>query len=154
AGLAKQAAGDTAGGRRELEQALAMQPGAAEPLEALGRLDLMAKQPEAAAQRLQAALAHDPKNLVARNLPGEGRLTQKPPEAAVKEFEAASAESPEWWLPYRNIALAHLLEGNRAAAIESYKRGIKATAGAENLSADLAALYLQGGQDDAAIQVY
>ncbi|HKE43991.1 MAG TPA: tetratricopeptide repeat protein [Steroidobacteraceae bacterium] len=154
AGLAAQAAGDTSAGRREFERALELQPDANEPLDALVRLDLMAKHPEVALARLQAVVERNPQNVIARNLLGEVRLTQKQPDAAVKEFEAASTQSPQWWLPYRNIALARLLQGNRAAAIDSYKRGIKATDGAETLSADLATLYERGGQYNEAIHVY
>ncbi|HZF25920.1 MAG TPA: tetratricopeptide repeat protein, partial [Steroidobacteraceae bacterium] len=153
-GLAAQAAGDSAAGRREFERALELQPDANEPLDALVHLDLMAKHPEAVVARLQKAVERSPHNVVARNLLGEVRLTQKQSDAALKEFEAASAEAPQWWLPYRNMALARLLQEDRAGAIDSYKRGIKATGGAETLCGDLATLYERSGQYNEAIQVY
>lgn len=153
AGLVAEAQSNPQLARQHYETALELQPQVGEPLTALVRLDLAAKDNERALARLSKVLERTPKNVVAYNLRGELLVAKRQPDAAVAAFERAIEYAPEWWMPYRGLALARLSQKQNDAAIAAFKRGIERTrAGA--LSTDLAALHEGLGKPDEAINVY
>lgn len=135
------------------ERALEMQPTAGEPLTALVRVDLARKQPAQALARLDKVIADQPDNVIARNLKGELLTSRGEVGPAIATFNDAIAKAPQWWMPYRGLALAQLAGKQTDAAIEALERGVKST-GAASLATDLAALYERLGRPNDAIRVY
>jgi tetratricopeptide (TPR) repeat protein len=135
------------------ESALALQPGAAEPLTALVRIDIARKQPDQALQRLDKVIAEQSDNVIARNLKGELLTARGQLDEAVVVFGSTIEKSPQWWMPYRGLALAHLAAKRTDAGIEAMERGLKVT-GAAAIGTDLAALYERLGRPEDAIRVY
>jgi tetratricopeptide (TPR) repeat protein len=154
AGIVADAQGKPQESIREYEQALGKQPDAAEPLAALVRAQLSLHQVDAATNRLRSFIAKYPQNVVAPNLLAEIMIAQKRPADALQILAGASAREPRWWVLYRTMAIANLSKGNRAAAIESYRRGMTAVPSSTELAVDLAMLYEQGGQSESAIDLY
>lgn len=153
-GLVAQAEGKLAESEREFEAALELSPDAADALAGLARSKLAAgKAAEAEARVLQVADA-SPNNSTARNLYGELLLARKSYDGAVRAFQAAIQATPQWWLPYRNLALAHLGASDTAGAEKALEQGIKATGGDATLATDLAGLHERLGRFDDAIKVY
>lgn len=154
AGLVAQAEGKFAESEAEFEAALVLAPDAADALAALARSKLAAgKAAEAEARVLKVADAM-PDNSSARNLYGELLLARKDFAGATRAFETAIAAQPEWWLPYRNLALAQLGVNDSNAATQTLQRGLKASGNEPSLATELAALNERLGKFDAAIQVY
>jgi tetratricopeptide (TPR) repeat protein len=135
------------------ERALEIQANAAEPLTALIRVELTRKQPAQALARLDKVITEQPDNVVARNLKGELLTSRGEIEPAVAVFNDAIGKSPQWWMPYRGLALAQLAGKRPEAAIEALERGLRTT-GAASLGTDLAALYERLGRPEDAIRVY
>lgn len=153
AGLVAEAQKNLDLARQQYEKALELQPQVSEPLTALVRLDAMAKDTKRALARLSAAIERTPKNAVAHNLRGELLIAERQPEAAIEAFEEAIEFAPDWWTPYRGLALAQLAQKQNDAAIATFQRGIERTRAAQ-LSGDLAALHERAGKPDEAIAVY
>jgi tetratricopeptide (TPR) repeat protein len=139
--------------RQNYEKALELQPQVNEPLTALVRLDAIAKDNKGALARLATAIERTPNNAVAHNLRGELLIAERQPEAAIAAFEKATEYAPDWWLPYRGLALAELSQKQNDAAIAAFQRGIERTR-APGLSVELAALHERAGKPDEAIKVY
>jgi tetratricopeptide (TPR) repeat protein len=139
---------------REFERALELQPDATEPLTALVRAQLASQRTGDAIRRLNALIARYPNNVIAKDLLGEVLIASKRLPEAIKVLGDASAQAPQWWLPYRTMAMAYLRQADKAAAIESYQRGLKAIPASIELTTDLATLYENDGQHEQAIQVY
>lgn len=153
AGLVAEAQKNLDLARQQYEKAWELQPQVSEPLTALVRLDAMAKDTKAALARLSAAIERTPKNAVAHNLRGELLTADRQPEAAIEAFEEAIEFAPDWWTPYRGLALAQLSQKQNDAAVATFQRGIERTRAAQ-LSGDLAALHERAGKPDEAIKVY
>ncbi|MFC4308011.1 tetratricopeptide repeat protein [Steroidobacter flavus] len=153
AGLVAESQGNSELARQNYEKALELQPQVNEPLTALVRLDAVAKDNKRALARLATAIERTPSNAVAHNLRGELLIAERQSAAAVESFEKAIEHAPEWWMPYRGLALAQLSQKQNDAAIAAFQRGIERTH-AGNLSIDLAALYERAGKPDEAIKVY
>ena len=135
------------------QQALQIQPSAGEPLTAMIRIDLARKQPAQALARLDKVIAEQPDNVIARNLKGELLTSRGEVDAAIATFNDAIAKAPQWWMPYRGLALAQIAGKRTDAAIEALERGLKST-NAAALGTDLAALYEKLGRPEDAIRVY
>jgi tetratricopeptide (TPR) repeat protein len=123
-------------------------------LAALTRVDLSRGQRERALKRVQATVAANPQSAPAQNLLGEVYLEAKNYDAATAPLTAATQVAPKWWLPYRNLALAHLARKDTNGAIAAYEAGIAATKREPALVTDLAALYERTGRIDDAIKQY
>lgn len=136
------------------DKALAIQPDGAEPLAAAVRIDLARKQPARAFARLDAVIQQFPGNVVARNLKGELLASQKRFDEAAVAFADAVARSPQWWVPYRGLALSRLGLRDADGAVAALTQGVEKTQGAPALASDLAALYERLGRLDDAIKVY
>jgi len=136
------------------ERAMELQPDGAEPLTALVRMDIVRSQVARALNRLEAVIKQYPENVVARNLKGEILTSQKKFDEAQLVFNGAIAKAPQWWIPYRGLAVAHLAANDTAGAISALADGVKKTDGAPSLATDLAALYERTGKTEDAIKVY
>jgi tetratricopeptide (TPR) repeat protein len=134
-------------------RSLEIQPNAGEPLTALVRVDLARKQLPKALERLDKAIAAQPGNVIAHNLRGELLTSRGDANPAVAAFNEAIAKAPQWWMPYRGLALAHLSAKRNDEAIGALERGLEKT-GAVALGTDLAALYERLNRPDDAIRVY
>lgn len=134
-------------------RALQIQPSAGEPLTALVRVDAARKQIPKAMARLDKVIAEQPDNAIARNLKGELLASQGELAAAATAFNAAIAKAPQWWMPYRGLALSHLAGKRNEEAIQALELGLSKT-GAASIATDLAALYERLDRPDDAIRVY
>lgn len=153
AGLVADAQKNPDQARQNYEMALQLQPQANEPLTALVRLDVAAKDTKRALARLSKVIEGTPNNVVAHNLRGELLIAERQPAAAIESFEKAIEFAPEWWTPYRGLAFAQLSQKQNDAAVAAFQRGIERThVGA--LSIDLAALHERAGKPDEAVKVY
>jgi tetratricopeptide (TPR) repeat protein len=153
-GLVDRAEGKNEAAVRSYEDALKLQPDAAEPLTELVKLLLSQKRADQAIAKLDGVIKQQPTNALAHNLKGEILLSQKRTAEALTEFTQATSLSPGWWVPYRGQALANLAASRTEAAVESFQSGLKATNGAISLATDLAALYERIGRPEDAIKVY
>jgi tetratricopeptide (TPR) repeat protein len=154
-GMTEEAERKTDAAREAYQRALDKQPLAAEPLTALIRLDVADKKQDRALARLEQLIVREPKHSVAYNLQGELLIAKGDFDAAVKSFRKATEVSPTWWVPYRGMSIAELGAKRSDAAIAALKAGIaQSGAGAQALSADLAALHERLGRTDEAIKVY
>jgi tetratricopeptide (TPR) repeat protein len=153
AGLAAEGQKSMDVARKQYETALDKQPDGAEPLAALVRLDVADKQIPRALQRLDKVIAANPKHSVAYNLRGELLLSQKQFAEAMTAFNKSIESSPDWWAPYRGLALSQLGNKEVDAAISTYQQGIDKTRN-NALTTDLATLYERMGKSDESIKVY
>lgn len=153
-GIAAQAEKRNADAQASFEQALKLQPDAADALAALGRLHVAEGHPERAQAVIEDALARSPDNFAARNLLGELHLASKQYGPAQQEFTQVVAAAPEWSLGWRNLALAQLAANDRAAAVATLEKGVPLANWDFSLVADLAALYERNQEYDKAIARY
>lgn len=134
-------------------RSLEIQPDAGEPLTALVRVDVSRKQVPKALARLDKVITEQPDNIIARNLKGELLTSRGELDAAAAVFNEAIAKAPQWWMPYRGLALSHLAGKRNDVAIQVLEQGLQKT-GAAVLGTDLAALYERLNRPDDAIHVY
>jgi tetratricopeptide (TPR) repeat protein len=85
---------------------------------------------------------------------GEIYLAQKKYPEAIAELAKAAAGAGKWWLPYRNLALAHIASGDAAGGVKTYEQALVATNYEPTLVTDLAALYERQNRVDDAIRQY
>lgn len=154
AGVVAQAEERPAEGERQFEQALALEPGAAEPLAALTRLQLARGESARAESRLKSLLAADPKNDLALELLGEAYLSTHALPQAIDTFNREIVNNPRRWQPYRNLAVARAASNDIAGAIDAYQAGIKADPAQPQLTVELASYYEKQNRIDDAIALY
>jgi tetratricopeptide (TPR) repeat protein len=77
-------------------------------------------------------------------------------EAAGKAFEEAIGLAPQWWVPYRGLAVTEMAGGpaHFDAGIAAYKRGIEASKSAPPLVIELATTYERLGRPADAAALY
>jgi tetratricopeptide (TPR) repeat protein len=153
AGLVAQAQKRPEDARRDFEQALKLAPNSPEALAALARLELARGEGDKAVALVRAAVEREPKSAVSHNLLGELYVATRAYPQAITALDQAIELAPNWWLPYRNLALAKAASGDRAGGLAAYEAGVRATH-EPTLAVDLAALYEQLGRYDEAIHVY
>jgi tetratricopeptide (TPR) repeat protein len=137
-----------------LEQILEKTPSAIRPLSLLTRLLIRKGEYAQAEIFIQKALKAEPDNTVARNLLAETLIKQKHYAKAVVHLDQVIRTQSDWWLPYRNKALAVAQRGDIPQAIETYRQGIKFSRMTEVLRLDLALLYEHNKQVAEAVEVY
>ena len=153
-GLAYQLQADHKGAKTNFAKALELEPDSPQLLTAYARNLMAMKQTDEAIRFLKDKTAKNPKNAAAHNLLGEIYLSQKQLENAGKSFAAAQQALPEWSIPYRNQALAHLQGNQLEAAIKVYQHGYEQTKGDATLGYALASLYEQINRSDDAIKQF
>lgn len=153
-GLVRLSLGDFEAGAERLRSALEKEPGAVEPLTALVRAYLERDEAPEAEQLLKKTLSRLPEHTVARNLLGEVYLAQQRYDDAAAAFAEVTRQRPQWWLPYRNLALAQLAREDQDAAIAAYRAGVANASATEVLVIDLAVLLERSGQPELAIAQY
>lgn len=154
AGLAYQGAGKLEQSSLELEQAMKKQPQMIEPLTQLVKNYLAAKQPDKARDKLLDAVKGQANNYFAYNLLGEVYSRGNKTNEALNAYQQALNIKPTWSVPYRNIAILHILQKHEREAMEILKKGIANAPEPTELVADLAALYHQQGDHQKVIDLY
>jgi tetratricopeptide (TPR) repeat protein len=153
AGLAAEGQHRPNDAQKEYEHALSLQPGLFDVLSALARLDLARGQSTQAITLVKNAADRDPKSAPLANLLGELYLAQKDP-LAVQEISRAVSLAPDWWPPYRNLAVAKFAAKDIPGAIAAYQSAIKVAPTEPRLITELALLYEGRGRIDEAISAY
>lgn len=154
AGLALLEQGRLDDSRKELERALAFNPGDFQTLLALVNVETAAKKPERAVARVQEAADKSPNDARLLNLLGELHMRTKDFERADRELERAQASAPKWWLPYRNLALVHRAAGDTPGAIAQFEAGLKVAPAEAPLVIEAAQFFEAQGRIDEAISAY
>jgi tetratricopeptide (TPR) repeat protein len=139
---------------RLYRQAEDLQPDALEPLRADVSLLINAKRAPEALARLDAVASAHPDVALPLNLKGELLLAQNRSADAARAFEAAIARAPKWWLPYRGLSLAQLVEKNPDAALATLHGAPRDVDEPQKIDMEIAALYERTGKIDDAIRAY
>lgn len=153
-GLGYQAANKLEAGAEAFQQALAKKPDAVEPLTELVKTYLVMKQPDKALAKLQQVVKQQADHFIAYNLMGGVYLNEQKFGEAKAAYLKALDIKPDWFSPYRNLALIELAQKNKAEAVNIYKKGIDKSKGALELVDDLARLYHRDGEHDKVIALY
>lgn len=136
------------------DEALALRPGAVEPISAkVKSMIALGKRTEAIAwlTTLAETLKTNP---VAHNLRGELLLADHRPSQAKKAFIDAMNSNANWWVPYRNLALLNIQQKKPVVAMDILKQGIEATSGNLRLRTELAILAEKHNDPNEAIEQY
>ena len=131
-----------------------LQPGAAEPLEAVVRLLANTKRLPQALARLDEAAAKFPDQSLALDIKGEVLLQTGRTEEASEAFRQAIARTPKWWRPYRGLANAQTAAKNPAAAAATLRAAMQVVEQGEVLGELLASLLESQGKPEEAIREY
>lgn len=153
-GLAYQAENKLEPAVEVFQKALLKKSDAVEPLTELVKTLMALKQEAKAVDQLQQAIKKHPDHLIAYNLLGGIYLSQQKFPEAKTAFNKAKELKPDWFSPYRNLALAELVQKNKDAAIKIYQQGIDKTNGAMELVEDLSRIYHGAGEHDKVIALY
>jgi len=153
-GLGYQAEGKLEASTEAFQQALARKPDAIEPLTEMVKSYLVLKQSDKAIGKLQQVIKQQPDHFIAYNLMGGAYLNEQKFADAKTAYTKALSIKPDWYSPYRNLALIELAQKNKAEAIDIYKKGIEKTKGALELVDDLARLYHRDGQHEQVLALY
>ena len=140
--------------KKEYEQALQIQPEAFDALAGLARLDLARNQAPAAIALVKGAADRDASNAPVLNLLGELYLGQKDLAHAAEVLTRATTAAPQWWIPYRNLALVKLAASDTDGAIAAYQAGVKVAPTEPQLVSELALIYEGKGRTNDAIATY
>ena len=140
--------------RREYQHALVLQPKAFAPLEALAGLENRSGHAAQAIALVKDAAARDPKDAVLVNLLGGLYLAQKNYPLATDTLTQAAALAPNWYAPYRNLALTRLAAQDLPGTIAAYQAAIKAAPAEPKLVTELAQIYTSRGRVDDAVALY
>lgn len=152
-GLAEESLGHSPQALEMFTKALALSPGAVEPATAIVRMYLSKGQSVEALQWIDAEQqAH--KNAHLLNLKGEALLSAKDTKGAQSALEESIALQPDWWVPYRSIAMIQVEKNDLAAASLWFEKGIAKAHNSNFLRAEYAALLEKSGKPDAAINQY
>jgi tetratricopeptide (TPR) repeat protein len=95
-----------------------------------------------------------PENFIAYNLLGGVYASENKYDDAIAAYQKAVKIKPAWPNSYRNLAIVHLVQKNKEAAIKTLTTGITDTKGAIELVSDLAVLYNRDGDHQKVIALY
>jgi tetratricopeptide (TPR) repeat protein len=154
AGLVAQGQNRLDDAQREFEHALAVQPTVLDALSALAHLELARGRGTQALALVKNAVEKQQPNAYSLNLLGELYLTQKDSAAADDAFTRAIKLSPNWWVPYRSLAISRYMDKDTPGTIAAYEAGMKALPSQLQLVEELARLYEGLGRVDDAIACY
>jgi len=133
-------------------RSLEFAPTAREPLRGLVASMVRLGRTNEAVAYLEQLQQEYPDNLYARTLLGQVLAGSGEAGEAEAVFEAALADNESWLPAY--TALAGLQSGDISAQIDTYKRGLEALPGSQELALLLGTAYERNGQIDAAIASY
>jgi tetratricopeptide (TPR) repeat protein len=111
AGLVAQARNEHEAALKHFDESFALKPGAIEPMTAKIKSYIALDQIDPAIAWLTESIKTVDDNPVAHNLLGELWLAKKEWTKARAEFSRCMTLKPDWWIPYRNTALAEQGEG-------------------------------------------
>jgi tetratricopeptide (TPR) repeat protein len=154
AGLAARGQKQLTEAQSDFEHAVALQPNAFEPLNALVQLQISRGQFPQAMALVQARVDHDPKSPLLLNLLGGLYLAQKNSSQAIQTLTTATTLAPNWPVSYRNLALAKYEAKDAAGGIAAYKAAIKAAPADPQYVNELVEHFLGEGHVDDAIATY
>jgi tetratricopeptide (TPR) repeat protein len=140
--------------QQNLEQALALQPGAADILAAYVRLLRTHGQGAQALERVRQASESQPQNVQVLELLGQLYLDGGDQAHAAAIFVQAIELDPTWWVPYRDLGLVRLAQSDPKGAIAQYEAALRVAPRQPQLLVGLAALYEKQGRIDDAIARY
>ena len=145
---------DRAGSRRELERALAIQPGFFPAAINLARMDMQDHQPDAARKRFETVLAVDKNNVNAMLALADLATANKKENDAVAWLEKAIKADPKAILAYAGLIRHDLARKENAKALAQARQA--SSANPESLPAMimLGATQMDTGDKDAAIRTY
>ena len=138
----------------QFEHAQQVDPNAMDVVVALVRLDVSRNRVPQAFARANATIAAQPRNPIAHNMLGELYLATKNYSKAIEELTTATRWGPNFWLAYRNLALAQIESGKLQAATHTYETALRAIGLNPSLVIDLAASYERQGRIEDAIKLY
>jgi len=153
-GLSLQQAGEQEAAIAAFDKALAIRPGAVEPLIAVARSELRLQRFDAAEQRVSGVLKDNPANVFARNLLGDIYLASGKLEQGREQFEEAIRIHPRSPRAYARLAQLQIADGDSVAARSTLEQGVAETNRSGLLVLRLAALLGQLGESAAAIEAY
>jgi tetratricopeptide (TPR) repeat protein len=132
----------------------AADPAAPQPMVALARALVSAKQTDRAIAFLQSVLRDNPSNAEANVLLGAIDLTKNAADQAEKNFKEAIERQPKRDVGYRALASLYVGQNKFAEALNVIRRGLKDQPDSFTLHLALAGTLEQGGDYDAAILEY
>jgi len=131
-GIADQILGAALGGQHKGDESIAAfqnavvaAPSAVQPLVALVRALVQAKQTDKAVSLLQSVLKTNPGNAEAHVLLGSIQLANNAPDQAIKSFTEAIEKQPKDVIGYRALAELYLNQKNKDAALKVIRAGLK-----------------------------
>ncbi len=134
--------------------ALQLQPDAAEPLTMMVRLLVREKRVAEALQRTDEAASALPKDPLPLSLKGEVLVLQKRYAEAEVALRGAIARAPDWWPPYRALALGLVMRGDNQGAAKVVDEAIAKVKDRGSARFELAQLYESSGRYDEAVAEY
>lgn len=149
--LAKQ---DVANARASFEKAVSLQPTYFPAVANLARLDLQAKNPEAARKRFETLLEKDKKNMQAQLALAELARSRGQSEEARTWLERASNDHPDAIEPARMLAAYYLQEGDKQKALAYAKQAQSSNPGKSDFVELLAQTEYAGGDIASALDSY
>ena len=153
-GLGYQAANKQDAATEAFLQALQRKPDAIEPLNELIKTYMDMKQPEKAIDKLQQIVKQMPTHVVAYNLLGGVYLSQQKFSESKAAFTKALDLKPDWFAPYRSLAVIEMAQKNRPEAIAILTKGIDKTKGSLELVVDLGRIYRAAGEHQKVIALF
>jgi tetratricopeptide (TPR) repeat protein len=154
AGLAAEGQKEPDEAERQLRRALALRPQSYDGLSTLARLQVSRGEVAAAVALVKNAVDHDPADPHKLNLLGEMYLAQRNFPLASDALTRAAAAAPNWWVPFRNLAIAKLATRDMTAVVAAYQNSIKAGPSAVQPLSELGLFYQTHGRADDAIALY
>lgn len=152
-GVAEEAMGNQPQALELFKASLRLAPGSVEPATAIVRMYLAKGQTEAAIQWVDAELKQI-RNAHLLNLKGEVLLAKKDSASAQKALEESLAMQPDWWIPYRTIAMIHADKNDIKTAEVWFRKGIDSAKNGSILRAEYASLLEKNGNTDEAVNQY
>ncbi|HVK99302.1 MAG TPA: tetratricopeptide repeat protein, partial [Dongiaceae bacterium] len=152
-GLILQARGKHQEALAVFDQALALKPGATEPLTAKVKSYIALKQVDEAIRWLASQEDKGEPNPVALNLQGELYLAKKNWNKAREYFQRCVTLKSDWWVPHRNLAMTATSEKNLEAGYQ-YLAGVVDSVDSVPLRIETANYAEKAGHFDVAIAQY
>jgi tetratricopeptide (TPR) repeat protein len=137
-----------------LQNAYDANPGAVQPMAALVRVYLQAKQIDKAVSLLQAALKANPGNAEALVLMGNVQLAKNDAGKAVENYEAAIKQQPKDVNGYRALADLYAFQRKYDESLKTIRAGLEQQPTSFDLRLTLAGLFEARGEYEPAIAEY